>query len=275
MSSYAIDNEIREPVKPSRWSRKLTWAVTGLAGSAPSPIGTKLRSLLYKAIFVRIGSAVEVQPSVSFIDAGCVELSDRITISQGSCLEARGESRIILDSHVFLDRDVRISCGSGSGLVNLQAGVRCDRGVDIKVHGQGRTIVGKRTYIGPYSCLSGYGNITIGDDCLIASHTSLYAHNYNFRNPDQLIREQGYSHKGIVIENNCWIGSGVRILDGVTIGQGSIVGAGAVVTKDIPPNSIAVGTPAKVIGPRTEQTLSNCNEHKVHEARESSDRNRR
>ena len=252
MSSYVVDREVREQTKPHRWSRPLTWGITGLLGGVPSPPGLRLRNLLYKAIFNRIGSAVRIQPGVSFIDAGCIELGDRITVSQGSCLETRGESRIVLDDCVFLDRDVRISCGAGSGLVNLQAKVRCDRGVDIKAHGKGQITIGQRTYIGPYSCFSGYGDIAIGDDCLIASHTSLYAHNYNFRNPSQLIREQGYSYKGIVIENNCWIGSGVRILDGTTIGQGSIVGAGAVVTKDIPPNSIAVGTPAKVIGPRTE-----------------------
>ncbi len=252
MSSYAVDKEVREQVKPHRWSRKLTWGITGLLGSMSLPPAVGLRNLVYKAIFVRIGSAVRIQPDVHFTDAGCIELGDHVTISQGSCLEARDENRIILDSQVFLDRAVKISCGTGSGLVELQAGVRCDRGVDIKVHGKGQTTIGKRTYIEPYSCLSGYGNITIGDDCLIASHTSLYAHNYNFRKPDQLIREQGYSHKGIAIENNCWLGSGVRILDGITIGQGSIIGAGAVVTKDIPPNSIAVGTPAKVIGQRTD-----------------------
>lgn len=250
MSSHAIDKSVREQVKLHPWSRHITWGVTGSLGGLASPIGIELRNLVYRAIFARVGCAVKIQPRVSFTDAGCIELGDRVTISQGSCLESRGKALIVLASNVFLDRDVRISCGTGDGIVHLQAGVRCDRGVDIKAHGQGQTTIGRRTYIGPYSCLSGYGNITIGSDCLIASHTSLYAHNYNFRNPDQLIRKQGYSYKGIAIEDNCWLGSGVRILDGITVGKGSIVGAGAVVTKDIPPNSIAVGTPAKVIGPR-------------------------
>ena len=56
-----------------------------------------------------------------------------------------------------------------------------------------------------------------------------------------------------MIEDDCWIGSGVRILDGVTIGHGSIVGAGAVVTKSIPPYSIAVGVPAKVVSQRKQE----------------------
>ena len=66
----------------------------------------------------------------------------------------------------------------------------------------------------------------------------------------QKIREQGLTTKGIEIGDDCWLGYGVKVLDGVTIGQGSIVGAGAVVTKNLPPYSIAVGVPAKVIGSR-------------------------
>ena len=164
---------------------------------------------------------------------------------------AQGKSRIILEKKVFLDRDVRLDCGNSQGQIRIKEAASIDRGVDVKVHGTGKTTVGKRAYIGPYTCLSGYGDITIGDDCLIASHSSLYAHNYNYQAGDQPIREQGYTYKGIRIEDNCWLGSGVRVLDGVTIGTGSIIGAGSVVTKDIPPNSIAVGTPAKVTGPRS------------------------
>lgn len=252
MSEEAITHSLTsQPLKPKNWSRKLTWALTALLGSFPSPIGVKLRSLVYQAIFKQFGQAVTIHTVVSFADAGCVELGHQVTVSRGSCMDARGNSRITLEDNVFLDRDVRISCGGSHGLATLKEGVRCDRGVDIKVHGEGQTTIGKRTYVGPYTCLSGYGNIIIGDDCLIASHASLYAHNYNFKRTDKLIREQGYNHQGITIGNNCWLGSGVRILDGVTIGEGSIIGAGAVVTKEIPLNSIAVGTPAKVIGQRT------------------------
>lgn len=251
MSEQAITHSpTSQTLKPKDWSRKLTWALTTLLGSFPSPIGVRLRSLGYQAIFKQFGQAVTIHTVVSFTDAGCIELGHHVTISRGCCMDARPNNRITLESNVFLDRDVRISCSGGHGLTTLKEGVRCDRGVDIKVHGTGQTTIGKRTYIGPYACLSGYGNITIGDDCLVASHTSLYAHNYNFKRADQLIREQGYRHQGITIENNCWLGSGVRVLDGVTIGEGSIIGAGAVVAKDIPPNSIAVGIPAKVISSR-------------------------
>ena len=64
-----------------------------------------------------------------------------------------------------------------------------------------------------------------------------------------------------MIEDDCWIGSGVRILDGVTIGHGSIVGAGAVVTKSIPPYSVAVGVPAKVMSKRGQQPQVSVTSH--------------
>lgn len=254
MDSQIQHDTIRQPREYSaskQGNRKGTRLLTILTGWIPLPLGTHTRNALYRTIFCRLGQDVNIQPGVSFTDGGCVELGDRVRISSGSTLDAQGESRIFLDDRVFLDQDVRISCG-GKGQAKLEKDVSLDRGVDIKVHGQGRTTIGQDTYIGPYTCLSGYGDITIGKDCLIASHASLYAHNYSFEDADKLIRLQGYSHKGIQIEDNCWLGSGVRIMDGVTIGTGSIIGAGAVVTKDIPPNSIAVGTPAKVIKSRTE-----------------------
>jgi acetyltransferase-like isoleucine patch superfamily enzyme len=98
--------------------------------------------------------------------------------------------------------------------------------------------------------MAGPGNITIGRDTMIASHTGIYANNHGFADLNVPIALQEVSAKGIEIGEDCWIGSGVRILDGVSIGRGSVIGAGAVVTKDIPPYSIAVGVPAKVIARR-------------------------
>ena len=67
------------------------------------------------------------------------------------------------------------------------------------------------------------------------------------------IMNQGYYDAPIVIEDDVWIGHGVTVMAGVTIGRGSIVGAGAVVTKDIPPYSIAIGVPARIVKKRTDE----------------------
>jgi acetyltransferase-like isoleucine patch superfamily enzyme len=94
------------------------------------------------------------------------------------------------------------------------------------------------------------GDITIGDYVRIAPHANIIAMNHNFEDISKPISVQGLSHKGIIIEDDVWIGAGATVLDGVTIGAHSIVGAGAVVTKNVPPYSIAAGNPAKVIRDR-------------------------
>ncbi len=114
----------------------------------------------------------------------------------------------------------------------------------------GFIVIGTHCSINPFCVLQGYGGITIGDHVRIAAHTSLVAFNHNFEDTEQTIREQGSQAKGIVIEDDVWIGSGVRVLDGVRIGKGSVIGAGAVVTADIPPYSVAVGVPARVMRKR-------------------------
>ncbi|MEL7330766.1 MAG: acyltransferase [Cyanobacteria bacterium J06560_2] len=240
-------------------ARKRTRVLTLLCGWIPLSIGVRIRNLIYRTIVRKMGHCVNIQTDVTISDGTGIEFADYVSISQGSILEASHHDQVVLGEHVFIDRDVRISSGKCGGRIHLQAGVSLDRGVDIKTHHHGQTVIGKNTYIGPYTCLSGYGNITIGSNCLIASHTSLYAHNYNFDNPKKLIREQGYSHVGITIGDNCWIGSGVRIVDGVKIGDNSIVGAGAVVARDIPPNSVAVGVPAKVVRVRSQQAITQRN----------------
>ena len=69
---------------------------------------------------------------------------------------------------------------------------------------------------------------------------SLFAENHVFSDTEHSIKSQGVKQKGIIIEDDCWIGSNVTILDGVRIGKGSVIGAGTLVTKDIPAGSVVV-----------------------------------
>lgn len=108
--------------------------------------------------------------------------------------------------------------------------------------------IGNNVGIGEFAYLGGGGGLQIGDDCIIGQYFSCHPENHHFSNPKLPIREQGVSRKGIKIGSNCWIGSKVTILDGVTIGNNCVVAAGAVVTKSFPSNSIIGGVPAKVIG---------------------------
>ena len=110
--------------------------------------------------------------------------------------------------------------------------------------------IGANCSLNPYSVILGYGGVTIGNNVLIASNTTITAFQHNYIAKEILIKKQGNRFKGINIEDDVWIGAGVRILDGVNIKKGSIVGAGSVVTKDTEPYSVNIGVPARLIRKR-------------------------
>ena len=98
------------------------------------------------------------------------------------------------------------------------------------------------------------GNIVIGAHCPIGPGVVMRTANHCFEKKDVHIQKQGHQIGDIVIEDDCWIGANAIILGGVHIGKGAIIGAGAVVTKDIPSMAIAVGVPAKVLKYRGAQS---------------------
>ncbi len=125
---------------------------------------------------------------------------------------------------------------------------------------QGNVRMGKCCSVQSYSVVIGYGSaeqeegvITLGDYVRIAPHVTMLAGNHRFADPGRPIHEQGLELAPIHIGNDVWIAAGARIMAGVSIGEGCVVGAGSVVTKDIPPHSIAAGVPARVI--RKRETL--------------------
>jgi len=211
-----------------RWMRLKEVLVITLLGWLPAAaLGVALRSKVYRTILKRIGEAVYIQDGVEFLGAQNIEIGDRVYIYRGVRINARQNNcRIWIDNQVALERGVDISGGENCQIE-----------------------IGERTFIGPYTCIGG-GNVKIGNHCLIAAQTGIIANNHIFADPAQKILDQGETREGIVIEDDCWLGYGVKVLDGVTIGEGSVIGAGAVVTKDIPPYSVAVGVPARTIASR-------------------------
>jgi acetyltransferase-like isoleucine patch superfamily enzyme len=106
--------------------------------------------------------------------------------------------------------------------------------------------VGNYSNIGPYCYIGCSGYVEIGNQVLMSPRVSIYAENHNFDRLDIPIRDQGVTREETVIEDDCWLASGCIILAGARVGHGSIVAAGAVVTKDVPPYSIVAGVPARV-----------------------------
>lgn len=91
------------------------------------------------------------------------------------------------------------------------------------------------------------GDIVIGAHCLVGPGVVMRTANHRYSLKDVCIQEQGHVPEDIIIEDDCWIGANAIMLGGVHIGRGAVIGAGSVVTKDIPSMAVAVGVPAKVI----------------------------
>jgi acetyltransferase-like isoleucine patch superfamily enzyme len=115
--------------------------------------------------------------------------------------------------------------------------------------GEGLTM-GDNSNIGPYNYIGCSGKITIGNNVMLAPRVSIYAENHVFDHPEILIRDQGVEKKEVIIEDDCWIAANSILLAGVTIGKGSVVAAGSVVTENVPPYSVVAGVPAKWIKSR-------------------------
>lgn len=169
----------------------------------------------------------------SYFNLTCVDFFANV---RGTVELGRG-SYVAQGSHIIAEKGDKIVFGK-----------RCHVHVGVVVASYGGNIkIGNNVRINPYSVIYGHGCVEIGDDVLIAAHTVIVPANHKFDRLDLPIRLQGLSTKGIKIESDVWLGARVTVLDGVTIGRGCVVGAGAVVTKDIAPFSIAVGAPARVI----------------------------
>lgn len=136
--------------------------------------------------------------------------------------------------------------------VYLQGPIQFDFGTHIKM--------GKRSYANFNFCVLDENTVTIGDDVFIGPNCSIFTPIHPLCHEDRNIFHDSKTDADInieysapvVIENNCWLGGNVTILPGVTIEEGCVIGAGAVVSKSIPAHSLAFGNPCKVVRPITE-----------------------
>lgn len=128
-------------------------------------------------------------------------------------------------------------------------------GVRMEAFGSGKVLaIGQRVQLNDYVHIGAAESVRIGDDVLIASRVFISDHNHGVyqgvgthSNPDSVPAERPVVAKPVTICDRVWIGENVSVLPGVTIGEGAIIGAGSVVTRDVPPATIAVGCPAKVV----------------------------
>lgn len=164
-----------------------------------------------------------------------------------------GKSGISIESGVNIQPYAILQCTSWNKLNRSAGSIKIGKGTSIQPFayissGGGSIEIGEMCSVNPYCILYGStGGLKIGNYVRIAAHTVIVPSNHKFDKTSTPIFLQGNSAKGIVIQDDVWIGAGVRIMDGVTIGEGAVIGAGAVVTSNVPPYSVNVGVPANVI----------------------------
>lgn len=201
-----------------------------LGANLSGSLGYWLRKLTYKHLFKCAGVGVIFGKGIGLRHPGQISLGDRVAVDDYVLLDASGadEKGIEIADDVIISRNCVIQGKTGP------------------------VTISNKTDIGCNTILTSGGGIFIGSSVLIAANCYIGGGRYLTNRTDIPMMEQGVYTKGpVVIENDVWLGAGAVVLDGVHIGKGCIVGAGAVVTKNLPDYSVAVGVPAQIIRQRS------------------------
>jgi acetyltransferase-like isoleucine patch superfamily enzyme len=203
--------------------------LTSLFGSFPGSVGFYLRKCFYRPLFKKMGKNVVFGRNINIRQPNKMELGENVAIADNCDLYPRGNNgRISIGNNVIIGRNTIISTTDGF----IEIG--------------DNTLVSMNCVLGCWKTSLKLGaNVIVAGNAWFASGGT-----HGFDRVDIPISAQEAPGEGIVVEDDVWLGVRVTVLDGCTIGRGSVIGAGAVVTKDIPEFSIAYGVPAKVVRKR-------------------------
>lgn len=202
-----------------------------LVSRLPGALGLFLRSKLYPLILGEVGRGVVFGANISLRHPHKIRIADGVIVDDNVVLDAKGDGNrgITIGRDAFIGRNVILHCKDG----DIELGERADIGANSLIFSGSRVRIGHDVLIGAYAYIVGGGNYEIDRTDVPMNRT---------------LREG--TARGISVGDDVWIGAHAVVLDGVSVASGSVIGAGAVATKDVPGWSITAGVPARVIKER-------------------------
>lgn len=205
--------------------------VTLLFCNMPSSLGYFLRRKCYRRLFRSAGSGLIIGRGVTIRHPGKITLGHRVAVDDNAMLDASGlgSEGITIHDEVVVSRNCMVQAKIGS------------------------TTIGERTEVGANSIISSISRVEIGKFGLIGPNCLIGGGHYKTERTGIPMMDMGWSSRGpLVVGDDVWLGTGVVILDGVRVGRGCIIGAGAVVSKDLPDYAVAMGLPARIVRYRSQ-----------------------
>ncbi|MEJ2056425.1 MAG: acyltransferase [Desulfofustis sp.] len=205
-----------------------------LLGFFPGAVGMALRKIFWPKMFKSCGKGTVFGYGVVVRQPGRIELGVSVVISEYCILDGRTSAAaqsITVGDRTILSNNVMLSSKDGSITIGSDVGINA------------QTIIQSTT-----------GNaVEIGNDCVIGQRCLIIGGgNYDISDPERLTRVSPIVEDGgVAIENNVWLGANVSVLGGVTVARGSVAGAGALLSRSVPPFSVCLGVPAKVVRKRS------------------------
>jgi acetyltransferase-like isoleucine patch superfamily enzyme len=206
-------------------------AVVMLAQARSGALGLALRQRLYPWLLGSCGRNVIFGQNVVLRHPHRIHVGSNVVIDDNCLLDAKGETNqgIRIGDGVFIGRNTILSCKNG----DIEIADGANIGFNCEIFSASRVTVGRSVLIAAYSYLIGGG--------------------HEFSDPSTPVLAQKRTSVGIGVGDGVWMGAGAKVLDGVTIGEHAVIGAGALVRTDIPAYAVAVGLPARVVSSRAER----------------------
>ncbi len=209
-----------------------------------APFSLLLMMLLRRAIWLVRGAGrclllqrkfqfIYMAPHVNLRNASQIHFGKGATLERGVIIDGLSRDGMKFGDNVVIGPYSVVRASSPS---NMGVGVR----------------IGKNSAMDAYSFIGAAGFVDIGENVIMGQHVSFHAENHNYKRTDIPIKLQGTRREGIMIEDDCWVGSNSVFLDGAVVRRGCVIAAGSVVRGEIPAYSVAAGVPARVLSSRLE-----------------------